>query len=131
MSSCVTRSSSSKLEELKQQLHREIEASVYTRFSQDGQESNLWGEFIDGMSQSFDLTEWPEGPSVTIAREVRRKARELLVDDAELDRRRAEWTPDLVPPEERRGYDRLYASEVLQADEGCDFAFLQPIGSKD
>ncbi|MAQ44821.1 MAG: dihydroxy-acid dehydratase [Confluentimicrobium sp.] len=62
---------------------------------------------------------------------VKDKRVELLVDDAELDRRRAEWTPDLVPPEERRGYDRLYASEVLQADEGCDFAFLQPIGSKD
>lgn len=62
---------------------------------------------------------------------VKDKRVELLVDDSELDRRRAEWTPDLVPPEERRGYDRLYASEVLQADEGCDFAFLQPIGSKD
>ncbi|MEQ3626759.1 MAG: dihydroxy-acid dehydratase [Celeribacter sp.] len=61
---------------------------------------------------------------------VKDKRVELLVDDAELDRRRAEWTPDLVPPEERRGYDRLYASEVLQADEGCDFAFLQPVGTK-
>ncbi|SNR57837.1 IlvD/Edd family dehydratase [Puniceibacterium sediminis] len=52
---------------------------------------------------------------------------ELLVDEDELARRRSEWSSPLVPPEQRRGYDRLYASEVLQADEGCDFAFLQPI----
>lgn len=52
---------------------------------------------------------------------VAKKRIELLVDDAELDRRRAAWVPDVVPPEDRRGYDRLYAKEVLQADEGCDF----------
>lgn len=52
---------------------------------------------------------------------VAKKRIELLVDDAELDRRRAAWAPDVVPPEDRRGYDRLYAKEVLQADEGCDF----------
>jgi dihydroxy-acid dehydratase len=57
---------------------------------------------------------------------VSQKRIELLVDEAELSRRRSEWTSDVVPPEKRRGYDRLYASEVLQADEGCDFAFLQP-----
>ncbi|WP_412051433.1 IlvD/Edd family dehydratase [Hoeflea sp. Naph1] len=58
---------------------------------------------------------------------VSEKRIELLVDEAELERRRSEWTGNLVPPEQRRGYDRLYASEVLQADEGCDFAFLQPV----
>lgn len=51
---------------------------------------------------------------------------ELLVDDAELDRRRAQWTSDNEPADMRRGYDRLYAEQVLQADEGCDFAILQP-----
>ncbi|MBD1548454.1 dihydroxy-acid dehydratase [Roseibium aggregatum] len=60
---------------------------------------------------------------------VAKKRIELLVDEAELDRRRAEWTSDIVPPEQRRGYDRLYAAEVLQADEGCDFAFLKPVGT--
>jgi hypothetical protein len=25
-----------------------------------------------------------------------------------------------------RGYARLYAQEILGADEGCDFAFLRP-----
>ncbi|SIO48416.1 dihydroxy-acid dehydratase [Rhodovulum sp. ES.010] len=57
---------------------------------------------------------------------VSEKRIELLVDDAELDRRRADWSSDIVPPEQRRGYDRLYAAEVLQADEGCDFGFLKP-----
>jgi dihydroxy-acid dehydratase len=25
-----------------------------------------------------------------------------------------------------RGYAKLYAQEILGADEGCDFAFLRP-----
>ena len=29
---------------------------------------------------------------------------------------------------QRRGYDRLYATQVGQADDGCDFAFLGPVG---
>jgi len=58
---------------------------------------------------------------------VKDKRIELLVDDAELERRRAAWVPDIAPPQDRRGYDRLYAAEVLQADEGCDFALLQPV----
>jgi dihydroxy-acid dehydratase len=52
------------------------------------------------------------------------------VSDEELARRKSEWKSDNVPPEQRRGYDRLYAAEVSQADEGCDFAFLQPIASQ-
>lgn len=60
---------------------------------------------------------------------VAQKRVELLVDAAELERRRALWVSDIVPPEQRRGYDRLYATEVQQADEGCDFAFLQPVGT--
>ncbi|MFY0690511.1 MAG: dihydroxy-acid dehydratase [Paracoccaceae bacterium] len=59
---------------------------------------------------------------------VSEKRIELLVDDDELERRRGEWVSDVVPAEERRGYDRLYASEVGQADEGCDFSFLLPVG---
>ena len=46
---------------------------------------------------------------------------DLLVDNTELDRRRAALaTP---PPPRRRGYDRLYYDHVLQADQGCDFDF--------
>jgi dihydroxy-acid dehydratase len=29
------------------------------------------------------------------------------------------------PPPPRRGYAKLYAQEILGADEGCDFAFLR------
>ncbi|MGC1489496.1 MAG: IlvD/Edd family dehydratase [Albidovulum sp.] len=61
---------------------------------------------------------------------VQEKRIDLLVDDAELDRRRSAWVSTVVPPEARRGYDRLYASEVGQADEGCDFSFLLPIAGK-
>jgi len=60
---------------------------------------------------------------------VKNKSIELLVSEDELARRRKSWTSQIVPPAERRGYDRLYAEEVTQADEGCDFGFLQPVGS--
>jgi dihydroxy-acid dehydratase len=53
---------------------------------------------------------------------VRKRELELLVDAAELDRR-AE-TKALDSPAPRRGYARLYHEQILQADEGCDFAFL-------
>ncbi|WP_377507307.1 dihydroxy-acid dehydratase [Octadecabacter sp. R77987] len=61
---------------------------------------------------------------------VKDKSIDLLVSDEELARRKSEWKSENVPAEMRRGYDRLYASEVSQADEGCDFAFLQPIDFK-
>lgn len=47
----------------------------------------------------------------------------LLVDDAELERRRAGWQPPAHLAEETRGYRHLYLTTVLQADEGCDFDF--------
>lgn len=49
---------------------------------------------------------------------------DMLVDEAELDARRAAWSPPPPRPEERRGYARLYREQVLQADEGCDFRVL-------
>ncbi len=61
---------------------------------------------------------------------VENKTIELLVSDEELAERRKSWTSDIVPPAKRRGYDRLYAEEVTQADEGCDFQFLQPVEEK-
>ncbi len=47
---------------------------------------------------------------------------ELLVDDAELDRRRAAWAPDA--PRYDRGYAKLYVDHVLQANRGADLDFL-------
>jgi dihydroxyacid dehydratase/phosphogluconate dehydratase len=46
---------------------------------------------------------------------------ELLIDDEELERRRADWAP---PTFAERGYTRLYQEHVLQADRGCDLDFL-------
>ena len=47
---------------------------------------------------------------------------ELLVSEAELEERRANWTPD--PSPYSRGYAKLYIDHVLQADEGADLDFL-------
>ena len=46
----------------------------------------------------------------------------LLVEEAELDARRAAWTPE--PPHYTRGYAKLYVDHVLQADLGADLDFL-------
>jgi dihydroxy-acid dehydratase len=49
---------------------------------------------------------------------------DMLVDEAEIARRRMAWQR----PEERfgRGYGWAYARHVGQADQGCDFDFLAP-----
>ncbi|MDH3667705.1 MAG: dihydroxy-acid dehydratase [Paracoccaceae bacterium] len=52
---------------------------------------------------------------------------DLLVDEAELARRREELVTAARDPAALRGYDRLYATEVLQADQGCDFGFMGPV----
>ena len=52
---------------------------------------------------------------------VKDRALDLLVDPAELARRRG---GEPAAPAPRRGYRRLYADHVLQADAGCDFDFL-------
>ncbi len=49
---------------------------------------------------------------------------DLAVDEAELKRRQAAAKPAAEKPE--RGYAKLYAQEILGADQGCDFAFLRP-----
>jgi dihydroxy-acid dehydratase len=48
---------------------------------------------------------------------------ELLVDEQELARRRADWKP--APPHYQRGFGALYAAHVTQADKGCDFDLLE------
>jgi dihydroxy-acid dehydratase len=47
----------------------------------------------------------------------------LKVNDAELARRRAAWTPP--KPHYARGFGTLYLKHVTQANEGCDFDFLE------
>ena len=51
---------------------------------------------------------------------------DLLVDETTLDRRRNERPLPFKYPAALRGYDRLYAEQILQADKGCDFEFLLP-----
>jgi dihydroxyacid dehydratase/phosphogluconate dehydratase len=48
---------------------------------------------------------------------------DLLVDEAELERRGADWQPPAHLREDSRGYRGLYLRSVLEADEGCDFDF--------
>jgi dihydroxy-acid dehydratase len=47
----------------------------------------------------------------------------LEVSDEELARRRAAWTPP--PPRYERGYGWMFGRHILQANEGCDFDFLE------
>jgi dihydroxy-acid dehydratase len=47
---------------------------------------------------------------------------DLLVDPAELEQRRADWTPPPRPAS--GGYQSLYVDRVLQADQGADLDFL-------
>jgi dihydroxyacid dehydratase/phosphogluconate dehydratase len=54
---------------------------------------------------------------------VKQRRIELKVDDAELARRAAQQPKPADAP--ARGYARLYAQEILGADQGCDFAFLK------
>ncbi|HEY6703676.1 MAG TPA: dihydroxy-acid dehydratase [Xanthobacteraceae bacterium] len=55
---------------------------------------------------------------------VKERRIDLMVEEADLKRRAAAARPVEMKPE--RGYAKLYASEILGADDGCDFAFLRP-----
>ncbi len=54
---------------------------------------------------------------------VKNRTIDLLVDNAELAKRRKAWEQEKQPTA-ARGYDRLFRERVLQAPEGCDFDFL-------
>jgi dihydroxy-acid dehydratase len=56
---------------------------------------------------------------------VKARRIDLLVEEAELARRRAAWKPPVETP--KRGYAKLYMEHVLQAEHGCDFDFLRSI----
>jgi dihydroxy-acid dehydratase len=51
----------------------------------------------------------------------------LHVSDEEMARRRAAWKAP--PPRYPRGYGALYSDHIGQADQGCDFDFLAPLGA--
>jgi dihydroxy-acid dehydratase len=67
------------------------------------------------------------GDRITL--DVAARRLELLIDDAELQRRLKIW--ETQPPHRemaQRGYAKLYEQSVLQADQGCDFDFLRRDG---
>ena len=61
-----------------------------------------------------------EGDEIEL--DVAKRRLELLVDEAELARRRARWKPPAAPLD--RGYWKLYHDHVVQANEGADLDFL-------
>jgi dihydroxy-acid dehydratase len=56
---------------------------------------------------------------------VKERRLDLLVPQDVLVRRRAAWR---APSRPARGWDRIVAEQVLQADEGCDLAVLRATG---
>jgi dihydroxy-acid dehydratase len=55
--------------------------------------------------------------------DVEKRVLNLKVDESELSRRRAAWK---APPKKyERGYGAIFSRHVRQADEGCDFDFLE------
>ena len=55
--------------------------------------------------------------------DVERRQLNMRVSDQEVARRRETWKPqDGIYP---RGYGKLYMQHIKQADEGCDFDFLE------
>jgi dihydroxy-acid dehydratase len=54
---------------------------------------------------------------------VKARSIALMIDDAELKRRAAQMPKPAAAPV--RGYAKLYAEQILGADQGCDFAFLK------
>ena len=58
-----------------------------------------------------------------IALDIPGRTLELQVDEAELERRRAAWTPP--PAKFQRGFGAIYAAHITQADRGCDFDVLE------
>ena len=61
------------------------------------------------------------GDIITV--DVERRSINLEVTKAEIERRLKEWSP----PDRtfQRGFNKLYAAHIQQADKGCDFDFLE------
>jgi len=55
--------------------------------------------------------------------DVERRELNLKVPEAELARRRSAWKPPA--PRYARGYGSIFSRHVKQADQGCDFDFLE------
>src|SRR6202043_1202978 len=60
--------------------------------------------------------------------DVAKRSIDLMVDAAELEKRRAALPPAATPEWAKRGYAHLFNETILQADEGCDFDFMRGEG---
>jgi len=60
--------------------------------------------------------------------DVARRSIDLLIDQAELAKRRAVLKPVATPDWAERGYAHLFHETILQADDGCDFDFMRRKG---
>jgi dihydroxy-acid dehydratase len=58
--------------------------------------------------------------------DVEKRELNMLVSEAELAKRQAEFKQ--APPYYLRGYGRMFANHIRQANEGCDFDFLEGRG---
>ena len=66
-----------------------------------------------------------DGDLITL--DIPNRKLDLLVPEEELAKRRAEWKKPVE--KDQRGYLALYREHVSQANEGCDFDFLKPVGA--
>ena len=65
-------------------------------------------------------------PGDRIRLSVKERRLDLLVDAAELARRREALVSDPEGLTPARGYDKLFRETVMQAPDGCDLDFLRP-----
>jgi dihydroxy-acid dehydratase len=72
---------------------------------------------------------WVGGPLAlvrtgdTIELDVPRRRLQLAIDDAEMMKRKRAWKAPAKKFE--RGYGALFSQHIRQANEGCDFDFLE------
>ncbi|MAZ84002.1 MAG: dihydroxy-acid dehydratase [Hoeflea sp.] len=59
----------------------------------------------------------------TVRLDLPNRRLDMLVDEAELEKRRAAWKQP--KPRFERGWGWMFSRHVTQADQGCDFDFLQ------
>jgi dihydroxy-acid dehydratase len=59
--------------------------------------------------------------------DVEKRELNLKIPEAELQKRRAAWSPP--PRKYARGYGAIFAQHVRQANQGCDFDFLEGTAS--
>ena len=58
-----------------------------------------------------------------ISVDVPNRSLHLEISDEEFSKRKAAWQP--TPPRYERGYGWMFSKHILQANEGCDFDFLE------